>query len=138
MYERRDWGLGDIVRLKDPAQRRKYPGNYRVKKFLQKNVDLESVDTGSPLRGHPSLFEKVAEGDLNDILDEMRAVNNFALGTVVKVTNAPRSAKWQYSADQKFVVVAVRSDTVNIAKLGGEYNRYWKMSPRSLEIVPEL
>lgn len=58
-------------------------------------------------------------------------------GTVVQVTRPVNNKKWTYHPEQLFVVMKHNYDLVNIARLGGDGDRYWRMTPESLEIQKE-
>lgn len=63
--------------------------------------------------------------------------DGFTAGTVVRVTRPVNNKKWTYHPEQLFVVMKHNFDLVNIARLGGDGDRYWRMSPESLEIQKE-
>ena len=142
----RDWGIGDTVEIK-PNLRKKadHHGKFVVKRFLQKNVEVEKVGSGLIMRGRPTAFQKVvtSSGPTSTTTVDLpptviTPVHSFELGEVVTVPKGVASNKWQYPAGQKFVVIKTSLDRVNIAKMGGEGGRYWRMNPSSLELCTEF
>lgn len=106
---------------------------YTVRKMLNVNLEVEN-DKGQVLRGKPHMFEATGESTpYIDIVRKLEAAPTFILGEVVTVPRAPATKKWHYLMGQKFVVIAIRDRTVNIAKLGGDNDRYWRLDPHSLE-----
>lgn len=93
--------------------------------------------TGRGVRAPEGCFEAGPAEKQNyaTAMAHFEQMERFVLGEVVTVKNVTGGSKWKYAAGQKFVVVATRGEKVNVAKLGGEGDRYWKMNPRSLTKV---
>lgn len=139
---------GQQVVLKE-IHRRGRPADevFTVKKVYSVNMDVYTSD-GQTLRGKPRMFEvstlpdngqaeKTIYGALAQNAESELARERFVTGQVVTVTAEGRGRKWNYPDEQKFVVIKVGADRVNIAKLGGEEGRYWRMS-RGLLVKVEV
>ena len=122
---------GEKVRVK--AQFAKWQHRdkiYTVSRLLPKNIEVVD-ENGQKMRGNPTAFEQFSEGMPPTTIYVEPLPEHFTLGEVVTVKHAPNSAKWRYTRDQKFVVIR-SSDKINIVKLGGDGDRYWRMQPSSL------
>ena len=124
--------VGDIVRVKPELGSAKTHGKtFKVTKVMRVNVNAEEIGSGRPWRLDQSMIEPT---ELDRQIEHAVTIPIFDLGQVVTVKAPPRTSKWNYPADQKFVVIAVK-DRINIAKLGGDSGRYWRFPPTQLQVV---
>lgn len=105
----------------------KWPGPWTVEKVNPSTVVLKQEGRDRGLKCYKS-----------SLLDEpvlgkpYEPVNIFACGEVV-TWNSPQAG------GDLFVVLADKGQKVNIAKLGGDNDRYWRVSNRrSLTVVTDL
>lgn len=125
---------GDTVQIK--AKYRK-PGQafgpFMLVKINPKNWKVED-EQGATWTGDARLYEK-SDLPFTAAVKEKPAVTagSFVLGEVV-TTTLPQAVR-THGVDAKYAVIALRADRVNVAKLGGEGNRYWKISPELVHKV---
>lgn len=103
--------LGDLVRIGSP----KFPGVYRIIKINSVNIKVESVD--NPLRRvnvNPVFLLGVDETPKPPV-NLLTAEHRFVLGEIVHVKG---------KGDIKWVVIKIGYDKINVAKLGGDNDRY--------------
>jgi len=137
-----DFFPGDFVTMKPQFTGAKFkPGQvYRVSKFMQKNVRVMNVDTRAAVSGRPECFEKVTDPVLLAAAKNKLAeapTKRWVLGEVCTLTNATIARVSQKRGSEiypttKFVVLAQKGDTINVARLGGDNDRYWRFDVASL------
>lgn len=137
-----DYWVGDFVTMKPQFTGPKFkPGQiYRVSKFMQKNVRVMNVDTRTPVSGSPGCFEKVTDPVLIAAAQNtLKAIptKRWVLGEVCTLNNDMISRINQKRGSEiypttKFVVIATKGDTINVARLGGDNDRYWRFDVANL------
>lgn len=120
--------VGDRVQVKDP----KFPGVWIVRSTAGSvNAKLDPERGGRGLRAPYTLLVKV-DDDAPVDLPVTPALPDLPIGTLVRTASVKINAG---DPAQLFTVIANRGDRVNIAKLGGDGDRYWRTSPGTLEVV---
>jgi hypothetical protein len=124
--------IGTIVTVDDP----RCIGLYKVLSRGPKNAGLSPCNADGSLRPgrgarmpgwmlHPvNLSEAVTLAEKVPMPPPPAAI--FDPGVVVTSKTAPGV----------FVVIADKVDKVNVAKLGGDNGRYWRLPPAALTVVP--
>jgi hypothetical protein len=114
--------VGDIVYVENPS----YPGPWKITKV--NSVTVLTEQEGRRLKAHKSLLLDQPPG----IGRPFEPVTYFSEGQIVRWTQAPPKARGSL-----FVVIADKGAKVNIAVLGGDQGRYWRVgNRRNLEVVP--
>lgn len=103
---------------------------YRIDKIMRVNVNVTRLSDGAKLRGPYNMFTFLRMGDAPEIDESLR------LGAIVTVDGSKiRSSKWNYDADQKFVIFGGNTTEFKVVELGGNpTGAYWKLPADTLEI----
>jgi hypothetical protein len=112
---------------------------YRVTRILPINIEVEPIGGGRKLRANPDLFQHAPTGTT--------PAGNIPAGAAT-VTTVPLLAPlwpasvvtvagpgWRQPAEQLWVVLRDKGDTVSIAKLGADAGRYFPKVPRTFLTV---
>lgn len=126
-----DLGVGDYAVI-DPRYPR-WGGVYEVLKVNPTTYVLRDVLSGAQVRaGHGSVQRapghRVAQ--VRATLATRPAPPALSLGTLVRFTMARKAGERGL-----FVVIKKSADRVNVARLGGDNDRYWRTTPAALEVV---
>ena len=121
-FDRERVRVGDRVRVNDP----KYPGVWIVREFLVKNIKLEPETGGRGLKCPRWMLTDPESAPPTGPFGRPY-VQIPPLGSLV-VCSDPRTHGY-------FVVIGGRNGRVNIAQLGGDGDRYWRMSPTTLTVI---
>jgi hypothetical protein len=121
---RQDAKLGMKVKLNDVENANRFPGVWTIKKINPSNLKLEQ--NGRTLSAPPYLVDECTgdEPTVAAAADQISAPV-FA-GQVVTLTGKP---------NQLFVVIKDNVDKVNVALLGGDQGRYWRVARRNVTVV---
>lgn len=101
---------------------------YLVVKPNPKNVIIKPLKGGRELNGPREILKFVRFATPDEIAGtEKKLMDGVRPGAVVNAF--VDSPKWKYAKTQKFVVLKVNENTVNVVKLGGEtVGRGWNVS----------
>jgi hypothetical protein len=123
--------VGDIAELHGPGAGRWAGQIARIRSQRGARWKVELPD-GSTVTLDPRALRRTER----EFVSTRPPAPDLELGQVVTVT-PPRNAKrWDYPADQRFVVFAVSERTVSIVKLGGDKGRYARIDPRACTPIP--
>lgn len=108
--------VGDKVSVADV----KYPGVWIVRSIGRVNALLDPVDGGRALRAPMYLLAPPTDADR-----QVKPLAFFVVGEIVRVEEGKFAGLWVVIADKG-------GDRVNIAKLGGDADRYVRMARQLL------
>lgn len=139
--ENKDMFVGQIVRF-DPSEKRTamYQGeDFRVTKVNSVNVKVEGVDSNRRVNVSPFfLIEKdddplaKAGAKVGFIGTPYVAPPKVSLGSTVRLTHNRFGP-----ADAIYVVIAIKQDKTNVARLGGDNDRYIRV-PHAMVVPVEV
>jgi hypothetical protein len=119
----------EIVELLSPDPR--YPANvFRVVKVARTKCTIEQQDGARwviDLRG-------VRKTD-REFVSTAPSSPRVYLGTVVRITDAAVARKLKTTTETLFVVFKHGNSTVNVARLGGDNDRYLRLRDNVIEVV---
>jgi hypothetical protein len=113
--------VGDTVTVDDP----KFPGLWTVKSIGPVNTTLTPVGGGRGLRA-PHYMVMPSDGKATITEVPVVTVQWYCIGEIVRLEHGKHTGL--------FVVIADKGDKVNLARLGGDNDRYLRM-PKSARLI---
>lgn len=112
--------VGDRVSIDHPN----YPGIWVIKKLAPVNATLENADTGRPLKAPRTMLIEPS----NVRVDLAPMHEYYSMGELVRISAGKFSGL--------YVVLDDRGEKLRLVRLGGDNNRYLRVTKRGLTRVP--
>lgn len=114
-----------------------YDGTWRIVKINPVNIKLVSPSTGVRLNCAPSyIYAKGSSTTPAPVVATPSLPAGVTLGSIIELAYAP--GKMPSGPDHLYVVIAIKYEQINVALMGGDAGRYWRLKAHSFHRIEVL